>query len=486
MQRSAQAFRSCADAIVRASRQFLLKCPGSRFDTPVRGLTVKKLKLVTALFVVQWVCVSVMAQTSTPGITPEPPIGKGVVVLKAARLIDGTGAAPIVNAVVVVSDNVITAVGAAASVTVPPNAKVIDLGHVTLMPGFIDAHTHLIGRVLGDPAGDTAAVRDFESFAAILSVEHAPATLMAGFTSVRNVGAEGRFDDMALRKAIDEGWTPGPRMMTAGHALGIRGGHCDDNGFRPGLLDPGIEDGVADGLEQIRAAVRYQIKYGADVIKTCATGGVLSEGDAVGATQYTFEELKAMVDEANKLERRVAAHAHGTEGIKLAVRAGVSSIEHGSFLDEEGARMMKEHGTFLVPTLSAAEGVERAAKNGVLKGLRAEKALAAAAAIRHSIKLAAANKVLIALGTDAGVIPHGTNAHEFFLMVDWGGMTNMEAIQAGTLNGAKLLGWDKNLGSLTAGKWADIVAVSGDPLKDIRATEKVVFVMKNGVVYRKD
>jgi imidazolonepropionase-like amidohydrolase len=232
--------------------------------------------------------------------------------------------------------------------------------------------------------------------------------------------------------------------------------------------------------------VRYQIKYGATVIKTCATGGVLSEGDAVGATQYTFEELKAMVDEATKLERKVAAHAHGTEGIKLAVRAGVASIEHGSFLDEEGARMMVERGTYLVPTLSAAEAVERAAKNGVLKGLRAEKALAAAASVRRAIKIAVANKVLIAFGTDAGVIPHGTNAREFFLLVDWGGMTNMEAIQAGTLSAAKLLGWDKNLGSLTAGKWADIVAVKGDPLKDIHAMEKVSFVMKNGVVYRRD
>ncbi len=212
-------------------------------------------------------------------------------------------------------------------------------------------------------------------------------------------------------------------MMSAGHSLGIRGGHCDDNGFRPGLFDRGIEEGIADGPDQIRAAVRYQIKYGADVIKTCATGGVLSEGDAVGATQYTFEELKAMVDEASKLERKVAAHAHGAEGIKIAVRAGVSSIEHGSFLDEEGARLMKQHGTFLVPTLSAAEGVERAAKTGVLKGLRAEKALAAAAAVRHAIKLAVANKVPIALGTDAGVVPHGTNAHEFVLMVQWGGMS---------------------------------------------------------------
>ena len=446
---------------------------------------MRKLKLVAlALLVVHSVCVTAVPQTPPSRITPEPPVGTGTVVLKAARLIDGTGSAPIANAVVVVTDNMITAVGAAGQVRVPANARTIDLGDVTLMPGFIDAHTHLIGRVLGDPAGDSADVRDFESFGAILSVEHARATLMAGFTSVRNVGAAGRFDDMALRKAINEGWTPGPRIMTAGHALGIRGGHCDENGFRPGLLDRGIEDGIADGPDQVRASVRYQVKYGADVIKTCATGGVLSEGDAVGATQYSFEELKALVEEANKLERKVAAHAHGTEGIKLAVRAGVSSIEHGSFLDEEGARLMKEHGTYLVPTLSAAEAVERAAKSGVLKGLRAEKALAAAAAVRHAIKLAVANKISIALGTDAGVVPHGTNAHEFVLMVQWGGMSNMDAIVAGTSSGAKLLGWDKKLGSLTTGKWADIVAVSGDPSKDIEDIQKVVFVMKNGVVYK--
>ena len=428
-----------------------------------------------------------LPQSSTPiGVQPQPPEGKGVVVLKAARLIDGTGAPSISNAVVIVTDNKITAVGDTRSVRVPAGAKVIDLGDVTLLPGFIDAHTHLVGRVLGDPEGDTAVVRDYEGFAAIVSVMHARDTLMAGFTSVRNVGASGQFDDMALRKAINEGWIVGPRMESAGHAIGITGGHCDENGFRPGLVQLGPMDGVANGPEEIRAAVRYQIKYGADVIKTCATGGVLSEGDAVGATQYSFEELKALVDEANKLERKVAAHAHGTEGIKLAVRAGVSSIEHGSFLDEEGARMMKERGTFLVPTLMAAETVERAAKTGVLKGLRAEKALAAAAAVRHSIKLAVTNKLQIALGTDAGVIPHGTNAREFVLMVEWGGMTNMESIEAGTINGAKLLGWDKNLGSLTVGKWADIVAVSGDPLRDIHAMERPVFVMKNGVVYRKD
>jgi len=449
---------------------------------------VKSYKLfLTLLLLLSCLCFNALPQNPGPiGIRPEPPEGKGTVALRAARLIDGTGAAPISNAVVLVTNNKITAVGDARSVRIPAGAKVIDLGDVTLLPGFIDAHTHLVGRVLGDPEGETSSVRDYESFTAILGVLHARDTLMAGFTTVRNVGASGPFSDMALRKAINEGWTPGPRMQTAGHALGITGGHCDDNGFRPGIVEQGFKEGIANGPEEIRAAVRYQIKYGADVIKTCATGGVLSEGDAVGATQYSFEELKALVDESNKLERKVAAHAHGTEGIKLAVRAGVASIEHGSFLDEEGARIMAERGTFLVPTLMAGEAVERAAKNGVLKGLRAEKALAAAAAMRHGIKIAVANKVQIALGTDAGVIPHGTNAREFFLLVEWGGLSPMESIVAGTMNGAKLLGWDKNLGSITVGKWADIVAVSGDPLKDIHAMEKVVFVMKNGVVYRKN
>jgi imidazolonepropionase-like amidohydrolase len=427
------------------------------------------------------------AQTGnqTSGLArPRPPVGSGTVVLRAARLIDGTGAGPITNAVVVVTDEKITAVGKADSVKIPDNAKVIDLGDATLLPGFIDVHTHLIGRVLGDPDVGTSNVKDYGSFGAILGVTHARDTLMAGFTTVRNVGASGPFDDMALRKAINEGWIPGPRMQTAGHALGITGGHCDANGYRPGLLDGSVADGIADGPDQIRAAVRYQVKYGADVIKTCATGGVLSEGDAVGATQYSYEELKALVEEANKLERRVAAHAHGTEGIKLAVRAGVNSIEHGSFLDEEGARLMAQKGTFLVPTLMAGETVERAARAGILTGLRAEKAFAAATAMRKGIKLAVANKVQIALGTDAGVIPHGTNAREFFLLVEWGGLSPMEALVAGTLNGARLLGWDKQLGSLTAGKWADIVAVAGDPLKDIHATEKTVFVMKNGVIYK--
>ena len=406
-------------------------------------------------------------------------------VIRAARMIDGTGSPTVQNAVIVVTGERIVAAGPAASVTVPADASVIDLGDVTLLPGFIDAHTHIIGRTLGDPLSDLAVVKDYESYGAIIGVANALKTLMAGFTTIRVVGSP-NFDDMALRQAITDGRVPGPRMQNAGHLIGITGGHCDQNAFRPGLIELGPKDGIANGADEIRTAVRYQVKSGADVIKMCATGGVLSEGDAVGATQYTFEEMKALVDEATKLGRPVAAHAHGTEGIKLAVRAGVTSIEHGSFLDEEGARMMAQRGTYLVPTLMAGEAVERFARSGVLKGLRAEKALAAAEAMRKGIRLAVAHHVKIALGTDAGVIPHGTNAHEFTLMVEWGGLTPMQSLTAGTMGAAKLLGWDSKVGSLAAGKFADIVAAPGDPLQDIHATERVSFVMKGGVVYKRD
>jgi imidazolonepropionase-like amidohydrolase len=443
-----------------------------------------RMRSLKAFLVVLAAGISLTAQAPQNPAAPASPKGKGVVVLKAARLIDGTGRAAVTPGVVVITDDMITAVGGANTV-VPAGAQVIDLGDATLLPGFIDSHTHLIGRVLGDPAGDDSIARDFDAFTAITGVRHANLTLQAGFTAVRNVGAPD-FDDVALRKAIDDGWVPGPRMRVAANALGMTGGHCDENGFKPGLMDFGIKAGIANGPDEVRAAVRYQVKYGAEVIKTCATGGVLSEGDAVGVPQYTYEELKAMVDEATKLERKVAAHAHGAEGIKIAVRAGVASIEHGSFLDDEGAKLMAAKGAVLVPTIMASEAIERAAKSGVLTGLRAEKALAAAAAARHATKIALANKVTIALGTDSGVIPHGTNAREFFLMVDWGGMSLMDALVAGTLSAAKLLGWEKKIGSIEAGKFADVVAVAGNPLADIQATEKPVFVMKGGVVYRHD
>lgn len=413
----------------------------------------------------------------------QEPSGTGTVVLRAARLIDGTGAAPVANGVVVVTSNRIVAVGRSGAVTIPAGARTIDLGDATLLPGFIDTHTHIIGRPLSDPKGDDAAARDYPGYDVIVGVANARKTLMAGFTTIRVLGSPD-FTDVSLKRAIADGAVPGPRMQVAAHSIGMTGGHCDENGFKPGLFDGDYKTGIADGPDQIRASVRYQVKYGADVIKTCATGGVLSEGDAVGVPQLTFEELKAMVDEATKLERKVAAHAHGAEGIKIAVRAGVSSIEHGSFLDEEGAKMMGQRGTFLVPTMSAGEAVEIAAKGGRLTGLRAEKAMAAANAMRNATKIAMRDGVPIAFGTDAGVGDHGTNAHEFKLLVDWGGLTPMQALVAGTSNAAKLLGWESQVGTLAAGKLADIVAVPGDPLADITATQRPTFVMKNGVVYK--
>ena len=410
------------------------------------------------------------------------PAAQQATVIRAARLLDGTGAPAITNGVVVVRGDRIVAAGAAASVQVPAGARIIDLGDATLMPGFIDAHTHLMGRTLNNPNKANEDTRDFPGVSAIFGAENARRTLMAGFTTVRNVGSA-RFEDVGLRQAINEGVVPGPRMQTAAHSLGITGGHCDENGYKPGMFDGGIQTGIADGPDQVRAAVRYQVKYGADVIKTCATGGVLSEGDAVGVPQYTYEELKAMVDEAKQLERKVAAHAHGTEGIKIAVRAGVASIEHGSFLDAEGARMMKERGTYLVPTLMAGETVEIAAKNGTLKGLRAEKALAAAAAMRNAIKIAKANGVPVAFGTDAGVGEHGDNSREFELLVEWGGFTPLEAITTACLPAAKLLGWEDRVGTLAAGRFADIIAVPGDATRDTKLLKKPSFVMKNGVEY---
>ena len=452
--------------------------PPSVTFRPIRNHPMKPKHAVKPFIVaVVTACCATAATAQTP--TNE------TVAIRAARLIDGTGAAPVANGVVVVTGNRIVGVGRHGSVTIPAGARVIDLGNATLLPGFIDMHTHIIGRGLADPASDNAIARDYASLGAIIGVENARRTLMAGFTTIRNLGAP-NFDDMALRAAIDAGIVPGPRMQAAGHSLGITGGHCDENGFRPGLFDADYRKGIADGADAVRAAVRYQVKYGADVIKTCATGGVLSEVAGLAVSQYTLGELQVMVEEANKLGRRVAAHAHATEGIKTAIRAGVASIEHGSFLDEEGARLMRDRGTVLVPTVSAGEVVEQMAKSGRLTGLRAEKALAAAAGMRNGIRLAVRNGVPIALGSDAGVGAHGTNGHEFTLLVEWGGMTPMQSIVAGTHTAAKLLGWDDRIGTLANGKLADVVAVRGDPLLDIRTMERPSFVMKNGVVYRND
>jgi len=408
-----------------------------------------------------------------------------VTAIRAGNLIDGTGAAPMKNAVILVQDGRITAVG--TNVPVPSGASVIDLSGETVLPGFIDAHVHLASHVIGDGDWQHAGLTELPSQTALLGAAHAQQTLEAGFTTVRVVGSA-NFGDVALRNAINAGWIQGPRIVAAGISFGIRGGHCDGtNGLQPYALgrEGGVEVGVADGVEEVRNAVRYAVKYGADVIKICATGGVLSLTDSAGVQQYTEEEMRAIVETATQLDRRVAAHAHGTAGIKAAVRAGVTSIEHGSILDAEAVQLMKQKGTWLVPTLLAGFTVESLAAAGRLPPPIAAKALAIAPRMHNSFKLALDGGVKIALGTDAGVMKHGTNAREFELMVRWG-MTPMQAIVAGTSSGATLLGLEREIGTIAVGKRADIVGVRGDPLQDITVLQHADFVMKDGKTFKRD
>ncbi len=426
-----------------------------------------------------------LAVPSLPLVAQQPSGPSPITAIRAGRLIDGTGAAPLKNAVILVQGERITAVG--ANVQVPKGATVIDLSGETVLPGFIDAHVHLVGRTIGDGDWQHSRLTEPLSELVLLGAAHAQQTLEAGFTTVRNVGAP-RFGDIALRNAIDAGWVPGPRIVGAGISFGIRGGHCDGtDGLIPGIYghDAGLEEGVADGVDEVRNAVRYMVKYGADVIKICATGGVLSLTDSVGLQQYTEEEMRTVVETATLLQRKVAAHAHGTAGIKAALRAGVASIEHGSILDEEAVQLMKQRGTYLVPTLLAGYTVESLATAKKLPAPIAAKALAIAPRMHRSFKLAVDAGVKIALGTDAGVMTHGTNGREFELMVKYG-MTPMQAIQAGTLSGATLLGREADVGSLQVGKLADVVAVRGDPLQDIATLEHVDFVMKGGAVFKQN
>ena len=419
--------------------------------------------------------------------TAQQPAPSPVIAIRAGTLIDGTGAAPVRNAVIVVQGERIVAVG--AGVAVPAGARIVDLSGYTVLPGFIDAHVHLTGHIVGDGDWQHADVTDPPASYALLGAAHAQQTLEAGFTTVRNVGAF-RFTDIALRDAISAGWLPGPRILGAGVSFGINGGHCDGSaGYAEGALGRpaggGLEDGAADGVAEVREAVRYNVKYGADVIKICATGGVLSPTDSVGVQQYTEEEMRAVVEAAHMAERRVAAHGHGTAGIKAAVRAGVTSIEHGSILDAEAVALMKDKGTYLVPTLMAGEQVSALARGGRLPPFIAAKALEIAPRMARSFKIAVDAGVKIALGTDAGVFPHGRNAHEFTLMVQ-AGMTPAQAIHAGTLAAATLLGLEARVGTVAAGKQADLVAVRGDPLADITVLERADFVMKGGAVFKQD
>jgi imidazolonepropionase-like amidohydrolase len=395
--------------------------------------------------------------------------------IKAGHVLDvRTGKLADTQTIVVVGDT-IQSIGPSSSVAAQPGDMVVDLGGMTVLPGLIDVHTHLTMNPDFDPYRELATTNAKE---AINGVVNARTTLMAGFTTVRNVGANG-YVDVNLRDAINTGQIPGPHMMVSGPALGITGSHCDDNLLPVEYHQVG--EGVADGIAAVQQKVRQNIKYGADLIKICATGGVLSKGDDPQAAQYTLEEMKAIVADAHRLGRRVAAHAHGAQGILWASEAGVDSIEHGSYTNDEDIAEMKKDGTYLVPTLYLEDWqVEK----GSLPPIYHQKMVDVSAVAKSNVKRAMQAGVKIALGTDAAVYPHGLNAHELDVYVNQIGMTPLAALQTATINAADLLGWSKKTGTLEPGKWADIIAVDKNPLDDVRVLQDVKFVMKAGVVYK--
>jgi imidazolonepropionase-like amidohydrolase len=406
----------------------------------------------------------------------------GVTAIRAGALFDGTSERVQRDVTILVRDGRIAEVG--QGVAVPAGAEVIDLSGYTVMPGLIDLHTHL----MGDPA-DLGADRGAFLFryperAVLVGAEHARRTLMAGFTTVRDVGSPGT-SAPALRDAIAEGLVTGPRII-AGISMGTTGSHCDPTtGIRPGSADvDAMRPYVFDGPEEARNAVRRAVRDGADVIKVCATAGVLSLTDEIGPAQMTFEELEAVVQTASMLNRRTVAHAHGPEGIRNAVRAGITTIDHGSVLDDAILREMTERGTWLVPTMMAYDAVIRMEREGLLPPGPAQKTREIAPLVRESHRRAFASSVPVAFGTDAGVFTHGENAGEFRLMVE-AGMTPARALLAATRNAADALGRLDALGTVEPGKIADLVAVRGDPLADIRLMEEVSFVMKDGVVHKR-
>ena len=401
-----------------------------------------------------------------------------VVAIRAGKLVDAVAGTVLKDQTILITGERISAVGPTGSVKVPAGAELIDLSAQTVLPGLIDMHTHLTG----DPMlSGYSALGVSDTRAALYGVRAARQTLEAGFTTVRNVGAGG-FGDVALRDAINDGDFIGPRMRTAGYAIGIKGGHCDENLLPAEMNFTGR--GVADGPWEARAKVREMAKYGADVIKICASGGVLSKGDQPGAQQYTLEEMQAIVHEAHKLGRKVAAHAHGAEAIRDAILAGVDSIEHSSLIDEEGIRLAKEKGTYLVMDIYNDDFIlQEGIKAGMLpESIEKEKALGQLQ--RDNFRKAFKAGAKMAFGSDSGVYPHGDNAKQFAYMVKYG-MTPMQAIQAATVNAADLLGWKADVGAIAAGKYADIIAVKGDPTTDVSVLTKVSFVMKGGSVIRR-
>jgi imidazolonepropionase-like amidohydrolase len=414
-----------------------------------------------------------LAAGVTLAATPDSP----AVALRCGRLLDVQSGDLIENAIILMSGGKVTAVG--AGLAIPPGAQVVQLPEATCLPGLIDVHVHL---TMNPTDAGYEALGISVPRSTVTGVRNARRTLLAGFTTVRNVGADG-YSDVALRDGIEAGDIDGPRMFVSGPALGITGGHCDNN-----LLAPEFHytaPSVADGPWAARAKVREVIKYGADVIKICASGGVLSKGDQPGTPQYTLEEMQAIADEAHKLGRKVAAHAHGTQSIKDAIRAGIDSVEHSSLIDDEGIALAKQHGTFLVFDIYNDTFIlEEGAKHGMLpESIEKERRLGKLQ--RENFRRAMLGGARMAFGTDAGVYPHGDNARQFAVMTEYG-MKPLDAIRTATANAAELLGRGKEMGVIAQGSYADVIAVAGDPRTDVTLLDHVKFVMKNGRVYKNE
>ncbi|MGB9074359.1 MAG: amidohydrolase family protein [Terriglobales bacterium] len=426
-----------------------------------------KLTRYLHVFIISLFCINMSwAQQASPA--------PRTVVIRAGRLLDVKTGKTLTNQTIVVQGDRIASVG--ADTPVPADATVIDLPNATVLPGLIDAHTH----ITFDPNFGYSRLAISIPREALIGAKNAKLTLEAGFTTIRNVGADG-YTDVALRDAINAGDVPGPRMLVSGPALSITGGHCDNNLLPFDYHATG--GGVADGVEAVQHKTREIIKYGADVIKICATGGVLSKGDDPNAAQYTLEEMKTIVADAHRLGRKVAAHAHGAQGVIWASEAGVDSVEHGHLMNDAAIATLKRNGTYLVPTLYLLDWQKENAKQANLPDYAMRKMEMVSESGRMNAKKAIAAGVKIGLGTDAAVYPHGLNAHELAVYVRLG-MTPLAAIQSATINDADLLGWSDKIGTIEPGKWADIIAVDGDPLADVTTLERVKFVMKGGEVVK--
>jgi imidazolonepropionase-like amidohydrolase len=415
---------------------------------------------------------------------PAPKPALKPVYVRAGRLFDATSDNVRENVVITILGDRIQSVGPSGSVSIPAGATVIDLSHATVLPGLIDCHTHLGARA--DRYDEIYRFKDTPFQSAFAAVLNARKTLEAGFTSVRDVGSE-PFLAVDLRNSINEGFLVGPRIVASGPGISITGGHGDLNNYSPQtrvtMFPEERNFAIADGVDQIRHVVRAQVKYGVDVIKIMATGGVLSKGDSPGSPQYTLEELKAAAEEAHMAGRKIAAHAHGTQGIKNAILAGIDSIEHASLIDDEGIRLAKERGTYLDMDIYNDDYILGKAIEFGLPRENVDKEKMIGRLQRENFEHAVKAGSKMAFGTDAGVYPHGDNAKQFFYMVKFG-MTPAQAIRAATSNAADLIGRAKDVGTVEAGKFADIIAVTNDPLQDVRALENVSFVMKGGVVVK--